>query len=262
MSAGPGSVRLERGGEDGEVVQLTFDRPDARNAMTADMYGELDAALDRLAADHDLRTVVLRGAGGTFVAGTDIARFADFESGDDGLAYEAELEAVVAKLEGLPVPTLAVVEGYAVGGGLALAAACDLRVCTPDARFGMPIARTVGHCLSMENYARLTWHLGPARTKALLFLADFLSADEARAAGFVLEVVEAGGLDARVAELASRIAAHAPVTLRVTKEALERLRTAVAAQGDDLLRRAYGSRDFQEGVRAFLEKRDPDWEGR
>ncbi len=254
-----GRVRLDR---EGVVARLTFDRPRARNAMTWAMYDELADALGRLEADDEVRVAVLRGAGGSFVAGTDISQFTDFESGDDGLAYEARIDEVLGRLEALPVPTLAVVEGYAVGGGLALATACDLRVCTPDARFGMPIARTVGNCLSMANCARLVAHLGPARTKELIFLAGYLEAREAREIGFVVDVVEEALLDERVEALCERIAEHAPVTLRVTKEAIRRILEAMESDGDDLVRRAYGSRDFRDGVRAFLEKETPEWEGR
>lgn len=253
-----GRVRLER---EGTFARIVFDRPRVHNAVTPSMYGELESALDRLGGADEVRVVVFRGAGGHFVAGTDISRFTDFESGEDGLSYEARLDRVLDRLERLRMPTLAVVEGWAAGGGMALAAACDLRICTAGARFAMPIARTVGNCLSMDNYTRLAWHLGPSRTKALLFLADHLSAEEAREAGFVLEVVEPDRLDERVAELCRQLASHAPLTMWATKEALLRIRKAVEGEGDDLIRRVYGSRDFQEGVQAFLEKRDAEWEG-
>jgi enoyl-CoA hydratase/carnithine racemase len=170
-------------------------------------------------------------------------------------------------LEALPIPTLAVVEGAAVGGGLILAAACDVRVCTPDARFGMPIARTVGHGLSVANHARLVAHLGPGRTKAMVFLAELLGADDARAAGFVHEVVGHGTLDDEVDALCRRIASHAPLTLRVTKEAVHRVMARAHPDDDDaeLLRRVYGSHDFRAGVEAFLDKSKrgrTEWEGR
>lgn len=271
MSLTEGEVRLERRGG---VAHLTFHRPGSRNAMTMAMYEQLHAHLVRLADeastsarardDHSpLRAVVLRGAGGYFVAGTDIAHFTGFRDADDGVRYERAMEATVARLESLPVPTLAAVEGGAVGGGLILAAACDLRICDAEARFGMPIARTVGHCLSSANLARLRAHFGPARTQAMLLLADFVAADEARACGFVREVVPAGAMDERIDALCARLAEHAPLTLRVTKEAMRR----IAARGsevedEDLLRIAYGSRDFHEGVRAFLDKTRADWEGR
>jgi enoyl-CoA hydratase/carnithine racemase len=250
-------VRFERRGDAGFI---TFDRPAARNAMTWTMYEQFAAALERVAAEARLRVVVLRGAAGSFVAGTDIAQFTDFTSTDDGLAYERRIDDVLADLETLPVPTLAVVEGYAAGAGLMLAAACDLRVCSPDARFGVPIARTVGNALSLANHARLVAQLGPSRVKALLFLADFLSADQALEAGFALEVVPHVALDARVDELCARIASHAPITLRVSKVAIRRVLTAELSDADDAIREAYRSRDFREGVAAFLEKRSPRWE--
>lgn len=274
MSLTQGEVRLERAGP---VARLTFRRPSARNAMTMAMYEQLDAHLTRLTAaarqpgagnppDDDeppLRAVVLRGAGGYFVAGTDIAHFTGFGGADDGVAYERAMEDVVSRLESLPVPTLAVVEGGAVGGGLILAAACDLRICDEDARFGMPIARTVGHCLSLANLARLRAHFGIGRTQAMLLLASFVDAGEARACGFVQEIVPAGEMDARVDALCARMVEHAPLTLRVTKEAMRRISTdGPGADDEDLLRIAYGSRDFHEGVRAFLDKSRAEWEGR
>ena len=258
MTAG-GTVRFERRGA---TAVITFDRPSARNAMTWSMYEQLETILDRARVERDLRVVVLRGAGGHFVAGTDIAQFVDFRSGDDGVAYERRLEAVLSKLESLPVATIAAVEGYAVGGGMALATVCDLRVCTPDARFGVPIAKTVGNCLSMANYARLVASLGAARTSALLFTAELMGADEARALGFVVRVVANGELDDTVDALGARIASHSPITLQVTREAIRRIVQSASANGDDLVRRAYDSRDFHEGVAAFIEKRTPRWEGR
>jgi enoyl-CoA hydratase/carnithine racemase len=254
-----GTVRLDLRGA---VAHLTFDRPASRNALTWAMYEQLGTALDHVCAATDVRVLVLRGAGGCFVAGTDIAQFTSFTSAQDGIAYEQRLDAVIARLEDMPVPTLAVIEHIAAGGGLAIAAACDLRICTPDARFGAPIARTVGNCLSVANLQRLIDQLGIARTKALLLTAGFLSAEDAHAAGFVMKVVTPEVLDARVAELCERIAAHAPITLQVTKEAMRRLRRDALPGDEDLIRRAYGSSDFQEGVRAFLEKRVPRWEGR
>lgn len=252
-------MRYERRGT---TAVITFDRPSVRNAMTWTMYEQLDRALDRVASDSDLRVVVLRGAAGHFVAGTDIAQFANFRTGDDGVSYEQQLEAVLAKLESARVATIAAVEGYAAGGGLALAAVCDLRICTPGARFGVPIAKTVGNCLSMANYARLVASLGAARTTQLLFTADFMPAAEARALGFVVAVVDPDAFEAQLDNLCARLASHAPITLQVTKEAMRRLVSRSAAESDDLTQRTYASRDFHEGVAAFLDKRSPRWEGR
>lgn len=259
MSADTGIVRLDVRGAIGTVM---FDRPSARNAMTWAMYEQLDTALDAIASNASLRVAVLRGAGGHFIAGTDIAQFTAFTSGDDGVEYERRLERVIAKLESMQVATIAAVEGSAMGGGLALATACDLRLCTTTARFGVPIARTVGNALSLANHARLAASLGVARTKALLFTADAMTADEARALGFVVDVVEPDRFDTALDTLSARVAEHAPVTLQVTKEALRRIVAMSATGDDDLVRRAYASDDFHEGVAAYLSKRTPRWEGR
>ena len=229
--------------------------------MTWAMYEKLDRALDRVASEADLRVAVLRGAGGHFAAGTDIAQFAAFKSAEDGVAYERQLESVVSKLESTHVVTIAAVEGYAAGSGLAIAAACDLRLCTPGALFGVPIAKTLGNCLSMPNYARLVASLGAARTKQLLLTAEFMSAEEARTLGFVVGVVEPHKFPSQLDALCARIATLAPITLQVTKEAVRRIVSSLA-EGEDLVRRAYASSDFREGVSAFLDKRSPRWEDR
>jgi enoyl-CoA hydratase/carnithine racemase len=237
----------------GPAAWITFDRPEAHNAMTFAMYEELYACCARADEDEAVRSVVLRGAGGrAFVAGTDIRQFADFSSAEDGVRYEATIDRVVGRLEAVRKPTIALVDGYAMGSGLALAAACDLRVCTPAARFGVPIARTVGNCLSMANYARLAAVLGEARVKDLLLTARSMDAAEAHAIGFATAVVEAAEVEQHVEEMCARLASHAAVTMRVTKEALHRLRAV--PDGDDLVREAYGSEEFRSTVRAFLDR--------
>jgi enoyl-CoA hydratase len=247
----------------GPAAVITFNRPQARNAMTFAMYEELYARCDEVDDDDDVRVLVLRGAGGkAFVSGTDIRQFLDFDSGRTGVEYEAEIDRYVGRLDALRKPAIALVEGYAVGAGLAIAAACDLRVCTPGAQFGLPIARTLGNCLSMAGYARLVAILGEARTKDVVFTARMVSADEALAAGLVSEVVAEDAIEERVLALAERVAAHAPITLRVTKEALRRLRNANVPDGADLVEEAYGSEDFRQGVAAFLDKRRHTWTGR
>ncbi len=191
-----------------------------------------------------MRVVVLRGAGGrAFVAGTDISQFLDFSTGEDGLRYEAEIDRMVGRLETVRVPTIALVDGVAMGSGVLLAAACDLRICTSAARFGVPIARTVGNCLSMANYARLVALLGEARVKQAIFTAADID-------GLATEVVD--DAEARVEELCALLASHAAVTMRVTKEALRRLRPL--PDGDDLVREAYESEEFRARVRAFLQR--------
>jgi enoyl-CoA hydratase len=244
------SVRWERRGAAGWIV---FDRPEAHNAMTFEMYEELFALCSRADEDPDVRAVVLRGAGGrAFVAGTDIRQFTAFSSPDDGVEYEATIDRIVGRLEAVRRPTIALVDGFAMGSGLALSAACDLRVCTPDAVFGLPIARTVGNCLSMGNYARLAALMGEARLKEIVFTARSIDASEALAIGLATELVPAARVEDRVDELCTQLASHAAVTLRVTKEALRRLRPVV--EGDDLVREAYGSEEFRQTVAAFLSR--------
>lgn len=248
---------------DGAIASVTFDRPEARNAMTWAMYEALTRICEQVRGDASVRVVRFRGAGGqAFVAGTDIAQFQDFSSGDDGVAYERRIDACVGLLESLPMPTVAVLEGWAIGGGLAIATACDFRLATPGTRLGVPIARTLGNCLSAANIARLVAALGRPRTERVLLLADLLTAEEAQAAGYLLDVVAPDALDAASDKLCQRLAALAPVTQRVSKEALNRLLHAQLPDVEDLIRACYGSADFREGVQAFVGKRPPAWSGR
>ena len=258
--SGSGAVHYERRGI---TARLTFDRPGARNAMSWAMYDQLSAALDELDADTTVRVAELRGAHGHFVAGTDISQFESFTTGDEGIAYERRLDSIVSRLESVRVPTVAVVEGTAAGAGLLFAAACDFRVCTPDARFMVPIARTVGNTLSLKSVARLVAHLGPSRTKLLIMTAGTLEAEAARTIGFVSAVVEPARLEPHVTDLLEKLSELAPLTLSATKRLVQRILDGFAAgEADDLIREIYGSRDFHEGVDAFREKRPPKWEGK
>jgi enoyl-CoA hydratase/carnithine racemase len=254
-------VLIER---EGPVLTLTFNRPEARNAMTWGMYERLHETCEQVDADDSIRVFVLRGAGGkAFVAGTDISQFQSFGSPEDGIEYERAGERRIGRLERVRKPVIAQIQGYAVGGGFGIAAAADLRIATPDARFGVPIARTLGNCLSMEGYSRFVDLFGPSRLKELIFTARLLPAEEAKQAGFVHEIVPADSIQARVGELAQQIAEHAPITLWVTKEAVRRVQVQRRLiGGEDLIVATYTSADFQEGVRAFLEKRKPRWTGK
>jgi len=248
----------------GAVVTVTFNRPEARNAMTWAMYERLNQVCDEVDGDDAVRVLVLKGAGGkAFVAGTDIAQFTTFESGDDGLRYERGADQRSDRLAHVRKPVIAQIEGYAVGGGFGIVAGADLRIATPDARFGVPIARTLGNCLSMQAYSRFLDLLGPSRLKELIFTARLMPADEALAAGFVHEIVAADAIAARVRELAETVASHAPITLWVTKEAIRRIQESRALpSGEDLVATTYGSADFREGVQAFVAKRAPRWTGK
>jgi enoyl-CoA hydratase/carnithine racemase len=248
---------------DRDVVTVIFNRPEARNAMTWGMYDGLQQACEEIDADPQVRVAVLRGAGGeAFVAGTDIRQFAEFHDAEDGIAYEKRIGKVVERLETVRVPTIALIEGYAVGGGLSLAAACDLRICSPDARFGLPIARTLGNCVSIGTCARLVALVGPARALQLVYTAELLSAEQAQAAGLVTEIVARSEIEDRVRDLTGRLASHAPLTMSATKQMMHRLQQHDLPAAEDLIAACYGSDDFHEGVRAFLEKRRPSWTGR
>jgi enoyl-CoA hydratase len=255
-----GQVRLDIAGA---VASVVFDRPAARNAMTWAMYEQLGAICDRLSNEPGVRVACLRGAGGeAFVAGTDIEQFKAFKDGRDGVVYERRIDEGVARLEALPMPTVAVIEGWAVGGGLALATACDIRIATPSARLGVPIAKTLGNCLSAANLARLVAAFGRPRVQRMLIGAEILTAEEGLACGYLAQLVAADGMDSAAATLCQRLASLAPVTQAVTKEALRRLLLQNLPDVEDLILRAYGSEDFHEGVDAFSEKRGPAWRGR
>ena len=238
---------------------VTLNRPQARNALTFVMYERLAA----IAADPGgARALIITGAGDkAFAAGPDIAQFRSFSSPEDAIAYEAKLDRVLGALERCAVPTIAAIAGACTGGGAGIAAACDLRIAATNARFGFPIARTLGNCLSIANIARLSALIGPGRVIEMIFTARLLNADEARSAGLVSEVLPGTGeLAARALELAGIVAGNAPLTLRATKEAVRRLRDSLPPD-EDLIRLCYTSADFREGMEAFLTKRPPVWSG-
>jgi enoyl-CoA hydratase/carnithine racemase len=251
---------------DGPLAFLTFNRPDARNAMTWEMYDALVAACERVDRDAAIRVLILRGAGGrAFVAGTDIAQFQAFHGGEDGVEYERRIDETLGRLERVTKPTIAQVEGVAAGGGCAIAVTCDLRVATPESTFGIPIARTLGNCVSSETCRRLLDLAGPALVKDLLFTGRFMSAGDAHAAGLVSRIAVAADIAHVVHQLASAIASNAPLTIRTAKEMVRRVtarRRLAGGEDRDLIELCYASADFKEGVEAFLAKRKPRWQGR
>jgi enoyl-CoA hydratase/carnithine racemase len=234
--------------------------------MTWAMYDALVDACERVDRDDAIRVLVLRGAGGkAFVAGTDISQFERFRTAQDALDYEARIDQVLDRLERVTKPTIAQVQGVAAGGGCAIALTCDLRVVTPEATFAIPIARTLGNCLSGATCSRLVDLLGPSRVKELLFTGWFLDAADADRLGLVTRVASSEEIDEVVRELALELAANAPLTLRATKEMIRRLAAKRRLEGieeRDLIEMCYTSADFREGVAAFLAKRKPHWTGR
>lgn len=246
------------------IAKVTFNRPQARNALTFAMYERLAEICGEVNEDSSVRAMILTGAGGkAFASGTDINQFRAFKTAEDALDYEARIDRILGALEQCRVPTLAAIAGVCAGGGAGIAACCDLRIGTPDARFGFPIARTLGNCLSMSNISRLTNLIGPARVKDIIFTARLVGAEEALSIGLLTEIVaEPGALARRAEEMARTIAGHAPLTLRATKEAVRRLATRLTRdEGEDLILLCYMSRDFREGMDAFLDKRPPAWRG-
>jgi enoyl-CoA hydratase/carnithine racemase len=253
---------------EGDIGWITFNRPAARNALTFAMYEGLAAICAAQTEAPSLRALVLTGAGEkAFAAGTDISQFRAFDGPEDAIAYEARLNRVLDAVERCPIPMIAALSGACTGGGAGIAACCDLRLAAANLRFGFPIARTLGNCLSMANIARLSALIGPARVKEIIFTARLVEAEEAKAVGLVSEVLpDHAALMARTEALARAIAGNAPLTLRATKEAVRRLRAGHDAGADagadrDLILLCYLSKDFREGMDAFLGKRPPVWRG-
>ena len=224
------------------VAEIVIHRPERHNAMTRDMYDALLARLDACARNPGVRSVLFKGAGGkAFISGTDIAHFKDFREGREGIAYEALVEQVIDRVERIVVPTIAVVDGWAVGGGLALATACDFRICSEKSRFGAPIAKTLSNTLSSRNIARLQAALGVPRVKRMLLLADDLTAHEALACGYAHAACASDELDDAAHTLAQRLMALSPVTHKAVKESIRRIVVEQRLDDDDLIEEVYGS---------------------
>ena len=245
------------------IARVTFNRPQARNALTFAMYDRLAEVCEQANQDRSIKAMLLTGAGDkAFAAGTDISQFRAFDKPQDALDYEARIDRVLGALERCRVPTVAAIRGACTGGGAGIAVCCDLRIAASTLKMGFPVARTLGNCLSSGNYARLAALVGPARVKDMIFRARLIEAPEALAIGLVTEVLEDAQVLERAEEVTRLVASHAPLTLQATKEALLRLRPAIApGAGDDLILLCYMSKDFREGMQAFLDKRKPAWKG-
>ena len=237
------------------VVEVVFDRPERRNAFTAAMYAGMRELVEELSGDLSVRVLVLRGAGGkAFAAGNEISDFLD----RDVVGYEESIRELLVALFELPQVTIAAVDGACVGGGLAVATHCDLRICTPHSRFGYPIARTLGNALSASIVYRCASVFGESLTREMLLTSRLTTAERAYAVGAVMSVAD--DLDAEVGQVVEGLLAASSVTLRATKAQLAERAVALEAEPDSdaaLLRDVYAGPDFAEGVRAFLAKERP-----
>jgi enoyl-CoA hydratase/carnithine racemase len=247
------------------VGYVTFNRPQARNALTFAMYERLAVICNEASEKRSVRAILMTGAGDkAFAAGTDISQFRTFDKEEDALQYEERIDRVMTAIERCKVPTIAAIHGACTGGGASIAACCDLRVASRAMKYGFPVARTLGNCLSLASYNRLVYLVGPALVKDIVFRARLIEAQEALARGLISELYEdQATLMQRAEEIARLVASHAPLTLQATKEALLRLRPKIAhGEGNDLVLMCYMSQDFREGMDAFLNKRQPVWKAR
>ena len=234
------------------AAEIVIDRPERHNAMTLDMYESLLTLIAQCEQNSEVHCILFRGAGGkSFIAGTDIAYFKDFRDGRDGIAYEAFVERVIDTVERIAKPTVAVIDGWAVGGGLALATACDFRVCSDTSRFGAPIAKTLSNTLSSRNIARLQAALGVPRVKKMLLLADYLTAADMLECGYVHDICAQDALQEAAHALAQRLMALSPVTQKAVKESLRRIVVEQRLDDEDLIDEVYGSARFRDAVLAF-----------
>jgi enoyl-CoA hydratase/carnithine racemase len=248
------------------VGHVVFNNPEKRNAVSLDMWQAVDGVLEDFAVDDDVRVVVLSGAGDkAFVSGADISKFEDERAGAEAVArYNATTARFYEKLNAFPKPTIAQITGSCVGGGVALAVCCDLRICGEGSRFGIPAAK-LGLGYGFAGLQRLVNLIGPAFAKEMFFTARLFSAAEACDMGLVNRVVPDDQVEGYVADYARTITGNAPLTVGSVKaivgEVLKDPEARDLARCDELVRACFASQDYVEGRQAFLEKRPPRFIG-
>lgn len=248
----------------GPVGTLTFNNPERRNAMSLDMWRAAAVVVEQFEKDPAVRVIVLTGAGGkAFVSGADISKFESERATLDAVAeYNAAVDRFGQTLSECSKPTIAMIRGYCVGGGVGIAVCCDLRIANDSSRFAVPAAK-LGLGYGFANVRRIVDLVGPAFATEMLLTARQFEASDAARAGLVHHVVPDAQIDRFVREMAETIAANAPLTIRAVKRIVRELRSADPniAACDELVRQCFESADYREGRNAFLEKRTPVFRG-